>query len=180
MKTVVKMLLLASFPFAIACNKDDDDNNNNGNGNNNNPLNQMDRDFMMKATYGNNAEVDAGNLANSKGMNGDIRDFGQMMVIDHQKAQTDLQQVAGETGVALPQGIDAEHQVIKQQLEAATGRRFDSLYIHMQVADHQKNIALFENEAMSGSHTKVKDYANKYLPSLRMHLKKADSIANMY
>ena len=143
-------------------------------------LSQMDRDFMNKATYGNNAEVDAGQMAMNKGMDSSIRNFGMMMVNDHSAAQTELQTMATNMGVALPQGLDAEHEQKKQMLGSMSGRSFDSMYIHMQVEDHKKTIALFEQEAQGGSRTEVKNYANDKLPKLREHLQHAQMVAEKY
>ncbi len=148
--------------------------------NNANSMNQTDRDFMMKASYGNNAETDAGNMAMQKANEEEVRMFGQMMITDHNMAQTELAAVASEKGVNIPQGLDEEHQQAKQQLSTLTGRAFDSTYMAMQVADHRKTITLFEDESANGKDNRVKEYANKYLPKLREHLQMADSIHMMF
>jgi len=168
---LIAVAILAS--TTVACNNDRDETT---------PpiLNSVDRDFMNMATYGNNAEVDAGQMASNKGTDNEIRHFGAMMVTDHTTAQEQLQGVAGRVGVALPQGLDAEHQQAKEQLMSAEGRAFDSLYIHMQVADHKKTITLFENESENGSHQEVVNYANSKLPKLREHLKNAEDISEKY
>jgi putative membrane protein len=174
-KKIYSALAVASLLCYGACNKDDDNNNNNNN--NNNTVNQTDRDFMMNAAYGNNAEIDAGSMAASKGTDSSVKMFGQMMVSDHSTAQTELQSVAAQTSVTLPTGLDSAHQAMKAQLQSMSGHTFDSVYIHSQVMDHQKTISLFQNESSNGSNQRVKDYANKYLPIIQTHYQKADSIS---
>lgn len=168
MKRVLSILMLATLAFT-ACNKDDDDEI---------MLSQKDRDFITKASFGNNAEVSAGQMAATKGMNLSIRDFGQMMVDDHTMAQTELAGLAGRFSVTPPAGLDSAHQQLAQQLQALSGYSFDSLYINSQIMDHNTTIALFEDERVNGTHPDLKSYAEKYLPKLKMHLQKADSVKN--
>src|SRR5688500_12448108 len=95
-------------------------------------LNQMDQQFVLMAAISNTAEVDAGMLAmdEDKSDSADIMDFGEMMVTDHTAAQSQLKSIASATGLNAPDSLDAEHQALKQALMAASGREFDSLYIH--------------------------------------------------
>jgi putative membrane protein len=134
----------------------------------------------MKASMGNSAEVDAGQLASTKAGNAGVMDFGQMMVTDHTNAQAELKMIAGDLNVNAPDSIDAEHMAMKQQLMMMSGMAFDSAYINGQVKDHEATISLFENEANSGNNSRLRDYANNTLPTLRMHKQKADSLAALF
>jgi len=154
----------------LACNKDDD----------NNSASDSDRDYMRRASYGNNAEVDAGQMAVTKGTNPGINSFGQMMVSDHSTAQADLASRAQDMSVGLPQGLDSEHTALKAQLTLMSGYTFDSMYIHSQVNDHQKTVALLQSMMANGNDQRVRDYAGKYLPKVQMHLHMADSLANNF
>lgn len=165
--------------MAIACMlcytacRDGDDNN--GNNNTNSPSG-VDESFMRSAAYANRAETDAGTLAASKGMDSSVRMFGQMMVNDHTPALNELQSIAGDANVSLPMSPDSMHQAMMMQLQNMQGHSFDSIYMSMQVMDHQATIALFESELNSGRWQRTKDYVNKYLPAIRMHYQMADSI----
>ena len=166
MKSILSSLLVASVLFT-ACNKDDQDNNN---------LNETDRNFMMQSAFGNNAEISAGQLAATKGMNLAVRNYGQMMVNDHTTAKAELATLANETGTALPIGLDSAHQVLAQQLASLSGYSFDSLYIASQIMDHQTMQNLMQNEINNGNDGRVMNYAEKYLPKINHHLHMADSI----
>lgn len=163
--------LLALFVL-LSCDKDDDDNDRD--------LNQTDRNFTTKATMANFAEIDAGQLAATKATEMGIRMFGQMMVTDHTTAKAELKNIAMSLGLYAPDSLDAEHVALKNQLMAATGREFDSIYIHSQVKDHQAAIALFELQRMNGDNEQLRDYAEETLPHLQHHLHMADSLANYY
>lgn len=145
-----------------------------------NELNDTDRGFLKEAGHANMAEVDAGQLASERATTDTVRTFGEKMETDHQQAYNELKALGSDVDVSIPDEPDAKHKQIKQQLMELTGRAFDSTYMHLQVEDHQKTITLFENQAKNGKDERVKNYANKYLPHLRMHLQIADSIANSF
>jgi len=64
-----------------------------------------------------------------------------------------------------------------ETLAGKSGNDFDREFARLAVADHEKDIAEFEKEAKSGSDSEVRAWANKTLPTLRAHLKQAQSLA---
>jgi putative membrane protein len=144
---------------------------------NNDNNTSADQDFMKKAAYGNLAEADAGQLANTKGNDMSVTMFGQMMISDHSTAEAELQTLASSKNVSLPTGPDSAHVAVKSMLMSMSGRAFDSMYIHAQITDHQATIDLMQNEINTGNDNDAKNYANKYLPKVETHKHIADSIA---
>ena len=57
---------------------------------------------MMNAAKGGMMEVEWGKLAAQSGQNADVKKFGNRMVTDHSKANSELMALAKEEGVALP------------------------------------------------------------------------------
>jgi len=172
-----KIFLFAACVSALTwygCSKDDDDDDNGTN------VNLTDRNFVMRASMSNTAEIDAGQTASSKATNAGIRDFGQMMVTDHTNAKATMSALASSLGIYAPDSLDAEHVALKAKLMSLSGRAFDSVYINSQVADHQTAINLFENEVQHGDNRQLTDLANNLLPTLRMHLHHADSLRVNY
>ncbi|HUR67582.1 MAG TPA: DUF4142 domain-containing protein [Chitinophagaceae bacterium] len=154
--------------------------NDTGNAGNNgatNTINDADREFVMKASIGNRAEVDAGKLAQQKGKSADVREFGAMMNKDHSDAQARLATIVSTLGMPMADSIDASHKDMKKKLSSLKGDNFDKEYIKAQLADHRDAIALFERQANAGNNTQLRDFASTTLPHLRMHLEKAESIA---
>jgi Predicted outer membrane protein len=166
---------MLSVGIFTGCDKDDDDNNNNNNG-----VNNTDREFTVMASMSNYAEIQAGQLADNKAQNEGIDDFGEMMVEDHTNAGNQLKSIASELSLQVKDSLDAEHVLLMDTLQTVTGRAFDSVYIHSQVRDHHKAIALFQNEAQNGQNMKLKKFANDLLPKLQMHLHHADSLSKVY
>lgn len=170
MKTHAKLgaLILISSFFFFSCSKKTD---------NNETISTQDRTFMMQASAGNTAEIQAAQLADSISATTAIQAFAQMMISDHTTAQNDLKTLGTNISVPVTDSVDAMHQSMMDSLRMMSGRAFDSVYTLRQIADHQTAIAQFQQEINSGNRTEVIDYANKYLPKLQMHLQVADSIA---
>lgn len=156
------------------CDKDDDDNGD-GTG-----INDTDRQFVMMASMSNYAEIQEGQLAAVKAENEGIADYGQMMVTDHTTAGTELKTIATRLGLQAKDSLDQAHVMLMDTLESLSARAFDSVYIRSQVADHQKAISIFQNEAQNGQHQDLKKFATDLLPHLEMHLHHADSLRMAY
>jgi putative membrane protein len=117
-----------------------------------------DKAFMMSAAKGGQMEVEWGKLAAQKGQSADVRNFGNRMVADHTKANTELMGLAMQEGLKLP-------------ASKATGKwKSDKDYVNMMVKDHQKDLAEFQNEAQNGVDPDMKKFADKYAQVVKAHL----------
>jgi putative membrane protein len=156
----------------IGCTKNDDKNNTN-------PLSQADKDFLNKVTYTNLGEVEAGNIAQARGINSAVINYGMMMENDHSAAHDQLKSIAEDYNYSLPGETDQEHKDMAAMLNSLSGDVFDSTYIHKMIEGHDKAITLLQNEISSGQNTAVKAYASEKLPTIQHHRHMADSIANV-
>jgi putative membrane protein len=139
-------------------------------------ISPADHSFATKAAAGGKAEVSLGQLATKNGASPQVRQFGQQMVTDHTQADQELQAIAVKQNIMLPEKPDAASLAKEQQLQGATGPKFDAAYAAAMVEDHQKDIAEFEQEAASGKDPALKAFAEKYLPVLKHHLQMANAI----
>jgi putative membrane protein len=57
-----------------------------------------------------------------------------------------------------------------------SGFAFDTAYINSEVKAHHETIILFDNESDNGDDQRLINYAHKYLPHIRIHLEKVDSL----
>jgi putative membrane protein len=157
MKRVVALLILAVPMMALA--------------------DSPDASFYKKAAEGGISEVEAGNLAQSKGDNQKIKDFGAMMVKDHSAANDKLKALATTKDVTLPTTSSVGQMATKAKLEVLTGEAFDKAYIKAQVRAHQGTIGLFRKEIASGQDSDAQAFAKATLPTVRSHLKAINAIA---
>jgi putative membrane protein len=141
-------------------------------------LGSADRKFVMEAAMGGMAEVELGRLAAERGSTDAVKQFGQRMVDDHSRANSDLMQWAGGKGITLPTALDAKHQSLMTRMSALSGAAFDRAYAKEMVKDHNKDVALFQREASRGADADLKAFAQKTLPTLQEHLSMARTLSS--
>ena len=124
-------------------------------------LSAADKNFMMNAAKGGMMEVEWGKVAAQNGQDPTVKNFGNKMVTDHSKANTELMALAKEEGVSLPAG-------------KSPGKwKSDRDYMDMMVKDHQADLAEFQKEAQSGTDPDLKAFAAKGAKMVSAHLKLA-------
>jgi len=129
-----------------------------------------DKKFVDAAAVGGLTEVKLGQLAGTNGDSPAVKALGQHMVDDHSKANEELAALAKSKGIGPPAAPDAAHQKAIDKFGALKGKEFDTAYWKQMLDDHKKTIALFQTEAKSGKDPDVKAFAEKTLPTLKMHL----------
>jgi putative membrane protein len=129
-----------------------------------------DTTFAAKAAVGGMAEVALGKMAAAKGSDSQVKSFGNMMVMDHGKANAELKGIAQSKKITLPAGLDAEHQAKRDSLSKLSGAAFDKAYVNAMVEGHKKTLALMQSEASGGQDTELKAFAAKTAPVVQHHL----------
>jgi putative membrane protein len=94
--------------------------------------------FANKAAIGGMAEVALGKLALTKTSSSKIKEFANMMVTDHGKANDELMAIAKSKNVMLPPTVDAEHQAKMDSLSKLSGTSFDKAYVTTMIDGHKK------------------------------------------
>ena len=108
----------------------------------------------------------------------DTKPFAEKMIQDHQKTSTELKALVEGSMVklTLPASMDSEHQRMLDELNAKSGRDFDTSYDQIQVKAHRDAVALFEAYSKSGEDSELKTWAGKTLPHLKEHLSLAENL----
>jgi putative membrane protein len=130
--------------------------------------------FLIVASIANLHEVSSGELATQKAKKPDVKSFGQMMVKDHGQAEQQLMQLAKSRGINLPSAATGGIQPDLNLKNA--GDNFDKLYVHAMVGGHGNTVQVFQNYAVNGKDPAVKAWAQKMLPTLKMHLEQIKMI----
>src|SRR5215470_7322364 len=121
-------------------------------------------------------EVELGHVAAQKGTSDAVKQFGQRMVDDHSKANSELMTLASSKGVTLPTALDEKHQKEVTKLTAMSGAEFDRTYSKMMLSDHTKDVAEFEKQSTKAADPDLKAFAAKTLPTLQEHLQLAKAL----
>jgi putative membrane protein len=131
-------------------------------------------EFLKEAIQGNLAEVEVGNLAQQKGATQGVKDFGAMLVKDHQMANEKAMQIAQQLSVQVPDKPDMKQRALAEKLAGLSGPKFDKEFAESMVKDHNEDIAKYQQESrLSGP---AADYAKATLPTLHEHLKMAENL----
>lgn len=138
-----------------------------------------DASFVVYTANAGMTEVQAGQLAQQKGMAKDVKDYGAMMEKDHTAAGDKLKALAASKNITLPTAISPEMQKNLDDLQKKSGADFDKAYIDMMVDDHKKVISMFEDESKKGSDADIKAFADATLHTLRGHLQEAEKCKKM-
>jgi putative membrane protein len=136
----------------------------------------QDHNFLMDAAMGGMLEVELGRMATTQGASDAVKQFGQRMVDDHGKANQELMSLAQSKGITLPTEIDEKHKKDVTKLSALSGAEFDREYGKMMLSDHRKDVSEFEKQSTRGTDADLKAFATKTLPTLKEHLKMAESL----
>jgi putative membrane protein len=141
--------------------------------------NDMDQHFIMEATKGGKMEVEMAKKAKSKAQNTRVKNFADMMIRDHTKANKELENIVQNKKMKSWSQADssASHNINDMnETQGKSGKDFDVTYMNMMVNDHNKTIELFENQSKNGNDADLKSFAGKTLPVLKMHLDSATAI----
>ncbi len=136
-------------------------------------LSHTDHKFVSEAARGSLEEVQLGQLAQQKGANTAVREFGQRMMSDHTKLSNELQQLASQKGLTVPTSLSHHEQSTLQHLQSDNGAKFDQAYARQMVQDHEKDLKEFEREAKDAKDPALKSFAQQSIPILRQHLQMA-------
>jgi putative membrane protein len=131
---------------------------------------ESDSKFAVDAANGGMAEVQLGEVAQNKGTNPQVKEFGKMMVADHTKANDELKAIAASKNIALPTEPSEDLQKAAADITSKSGREFDKAYLKQMVKDHEKTVKLFEDGQKNVVDTEIKAFIDKTLPVLKTHL----------
>jgi putative membrane protein len=139
-------------------------------------LDKQDEAFIQKAAQSGLTEAKLGELASQKASAAEVKEFGQMMVRDHGKANQELNQLAETKGVALAAELDDKNQSTLDRLGKLSAEEFDKAYASQMVIDHRMAVLEFEKASKSAKDTDLKNFASKTLPTLQSHLEHAQGL----
>jgi putative membrane protein len=132
------------------------------------------RAFLRVAGQDGRAEVALAELAATKAQSPDVKAYADRLRRDHEKANAELETIAGQMKVTVSDPSTAQ-QDVKRRLQGMSGAAFDRAYIQQMVQDHEKAVAAFST-ASKGTDGQVKDFAARTLPTLQEHLSRAKAL----
>lgn len=193
MKKIIAMLSASCF-ILLACNNGDDaddsvkkaDAANKANSDTNTAAtnkvvtDEKSLSFLVRVTNSGMAEVQLAKLAQQKATIDAVKKFAAMLEKDHSSVNGQVATLASQRNVTLPATITDDKQKMYTDMEKMTGKSFDKEYISMMVKAHNDGIDLFEDTKTNASDVDIKNFADKILPTLKMHRDSAQAIQKRY
>src|SRR5690606_28569519 len=136
-------------------------------------VSEQDENFAAEAAYINLSEIELWQLAVSKATHDSVVAFAQMMIDEHTDAQDDLESIAADLGLTLPDSVKSEHAALRERLDTLSGFQFDSVYIRHMVLGHEEAQDVMQTQIDEGENERLTNYASSQLSAINMHLQKA-------
>ncbi len=134
-------------------------------------------DVLRTLHDANQAEIQMGKLAQTKGATDDVKNYGKSLEKDHANNDEDVVSLASKTGVALKSDTTGLMDEVKMKLlNSKNGAEFDKAFAKCMIDDHKNNIEKLQ-KAQAGDLSKdVKELVAKTLGKLQEHLETAQKI----
>lgn len=139
-------------------------------------LSHADKKFIRKAARASTNEVALSQLADGRASNPEVKPFAQMMITDHNQANSDLKALALSKGIDISKPVDEGKVDNISSLSAKSGADFDKAFAKLMVSAHKGAVDLFKEEAANGKDPDVVAFAKKYVDTLGMHLEHATAL----
>lgn len=136
-----------------------------------------DRVFAMMAAEGGLTEVQLAKQAAERATNPEVKQFAQLLVQDHTKANQELMNIAEKKDISVPEELGDTHEEVVELFSDLEGQQYDRQFLLYQVMHHEKDTAAFNVQAKQGQDPDLKAFAAKQLPVLQEHLQKARDLA---
>jgi putative membrane protein len=141
-------------------------------------IDNADAAAMKQLAQANLNEIESGKAAEAKAQNPEVKQFAQKMVSDHTQMLQELQSLAKQKGVALPQSGSLKEKAQSKLAERSSGAEFDKKYMEDMVKDHQKDVQDTQNVAAKAKDPDFKRAVEKAHAKIQEHLQMAQSIAS--
>jgi putative membrane protein len=132
--------------------------------------------FVSNASQSDMYEIQAGNIAATRGKNADVKAFGKAMVTQHTAMSNEMKPLIIAAGQTPADKLDQRRQGFIDNLKSASAADFDKTYIDQQVAAHGEALTLMQGYADAGGDAGLKAAAAKAVTKVQAHLDRAKTI----
>lgn len=139
---------------------------------------------MVMATI-DQAEVEAGQLAQETAQDAQVKRFARTLVTEHSRSMRKLGDVARAAGMPGTGGagattqsnvvnrLQAMHAQTMTQLRSADGAAFDSAFVTAQVQAHQQALDLLQQARSQATHAQLQQHVSESIAGIETHLERA-------
>jgi predicted outer membrane protein len=132
--------------------------------------------FVIDAYRDGLNEINLAQTALQRATNDRVKKFAQAMIDQHTAANQILASLAQQKNITLPTASATDQNSEAAQLAAASAADFDRVYMQINVAVHQRDLAASRQQAKQGTDADVRKIADAAVPLLQLHLAAAEEI----
>jgi putative membrane protein len=133
--------------------------------------------FLVAAAETDLMEIEIGKLAQTKGTDPGVKEFGKMLVADHSKSAEDTKPLADKLQVSLPTSITEKGKEHYNELnDKKAGQEFDEKFSEMMVKGHEEAVSKMQDAAEKANNPEIRAWAANMVPTLKMHLEHAKGL----
>lgn len=145
-------------------------------------LPQEEKGFLERVHQSNGVEIELSKMAVEKAQTPEVRQFAQMLVDDHTKADAELMQMAKQNNMKLgkPSKLQGAEKQMQEEtrtrtalLRALDGLVFEQSYLATMVERHDHNILKFAEARQKYQGSKFSPMYEAMLPTLTQHRQQA-------
>jgi putative membrane protein len=133
---------------------------------------------VKEAASGGTSEVELGELAKLRSTTDTVRTFGDRMIKDHIRANTELREIATQKGASMPAQLSQSDQSSIESLQDLSGTAFDKAYASTMVKDQKNSVKEFMDASEDLKDPDLKAFAQRTAPTLEEHLRMAEEMEN--
>lgn len=126
--------------------------------------------FVESMGIGDLFEIEAGRIAVYRCQSELVRETANRLIHDHTESSAKLKQVAGESGVSVPDSLDRRRESMIEHLQNAPTEDFDATYIDQQLMAHKEAVTLAHHFRDEGDDAALRSFAAELSPILENHL----------
>jgi putative membrane protein len=146
------------------------------------PAGTMDASGVLsQLAAANHAEIQQAQTAAKKASSPSVKQFAGQLVKDHKANSKQLQQLATQMSVALPdsgaQSATESESATMGELAGKSGKEFDQAFIEAQIQAHEQNIDKIRNQLLPASdQPELRDYLQQTAAAMEGHLASAKQL----
>ncbi|MFD2513837.1 DUF4142 domain-containing protein [Pontibacter locisalis] len=125
--------------------------------------------FAAEAASANMLLVQLSEAAINRGVSPEVKNFAQRSENTHRQMNNELQEVASQTNIVLPQTLGKADQETYNDLMEKEGISFDVEFIRIMREQHKDLLRRYDDMAENGNSMEIKQFASRQLPLLRQH-----------
>lgn len=137
---------------------------------------QQDVNFVRTAAASGSAEIELAQLAATRAVTPQVRDFAYRMLNDHRLMADDLDRRVIRRGMTVSWSPDPNDVTTYNRLASLSGKSFDRAYMEHMVMAHERALRVFQRQAGYGQDPDLRAAAQAAVPVVRNHLAMARDV----